>query len=55
MRAGLFQNMAHMDRYDYSSMTHFIKEFHNPFSDRPLITEMEENYGMLWLFKDCVD
>jgi hypothetical protein len=55
MRAGLFQNMAHMDGYDYSSMTHFIKEFRNPFSDRPFITEMEENYGMLWQFKDCVD
>jgi hypothetical protein len=41
-----------MDSYDYSSMTHFIEEFHNPFSDRPFITEMEENYGMLWQFKD---
>jgi hypothetical protein len=55
MRTGLFQNMAHMDGYDYSSMTHFIEEFRNPFSDRPFITEMEENYGMLWQFKDCVD
>jgi hypothetical protein len=55
MRAGLFQNMAHMDGYDYSSMTHFIEKFRNPFSDRLFITEMEENYGMLWQFKDCVD
>jgi hypothetical protein len=44
-----------MDSYDYSSMTHFIEEFRNPFSDRPFITEMKENYGMLWQFKDCVD
>jgi hypothetical protein len=55
MRAGLFQNMAYSDSYDYSSMTHFIEEFRNPFPDRPFITEMEENYGMLWQFKGCVD
>jgi hypothetical protein len=55
MRAGLFQNMAYSDGYDYSSMTHFIKEFRNPFPDRPFITEIEENYGMLWQFKGCVD
>jgi hypothetical protein len=47
--------MAYSDGYDYSSMTHFIEEFRNPFLDRPFITEMEENYGMLWQFKSCVD
>jgi hypothetical protein len=47
---GLFQTMAYMDGYDYSGMSHFIEEFCNPFADR-----MEENYGMLWQFKDCVD
>ena len=36
-------------------MSHFIEEFCNPFLDRPFITKMEENYGMLWQFKDCVD
>jgi hypothetical protein len=47
--------MAYMDGYDYSNMSHFIEEFRNPFSDRLFITEMEENYGMLWQFKDYVD
>ena len=47
--------MAYMDGYDYCSMPHFMEEFHNPFSDRPFITKMEENYKMLWQFKDCVD
>jgi hypothetical protein len=47
--------MAYMDGYDYSGMYHFIEEFRNLFADRPFITEMEENYGMLWQFKDCVD
>jgi hypothetical protein len=55
LRTGLLQIMVYIDGYDYSSMSHFIEEFHNPFSDRPFITEMEENYGMLWQFKDCVD
>jgi hypothetical protein len=55
MRVGLFQNMAHMNGYDYSSMSHFIEVFRNPFLDRSFITEMEENYGMLWQFKNCVD
>jgi hypothetical protein len=47
--------MAYMDGYDYSSMSYFIEEFHNPFSEQLFITEMEENYGMLWQFKDCID
>jgi hypothetical protein len=55
LHAGLFQTMVYMDGYDYSGMYHFIEEFRNPFADRPFITEMEENYGMLWQFKDCVD
>ena len=43
-----------MDGYDYSRMSHFIEEFQNPFIDRPFIFEMEENYGSLWQFKNCV-
>jgi hypothetical protein len=46
--------MASMDDYDYSGMSHFIEEFQNPFTDRPFISEMEENYGSLWQFRDCV-
>jgi hypothetical protein len=47
--------MAYMDGYDYFGMSHFIKEFRNTFADRLFITKMEENYGMLWQFKDCID
>jgi hypothetical protein len=43
-----------MDAYDYSGMSHFIEEFQNPFTDRPFISEMVENYGTLWKFRDCV-
>jgi hypothetical protein len=39
--------MAFSDSYDYSAMSPFIEEFRNPFSDRPFITKMEENYGLL--------
>jgi hypothetical protein len=46
--------MATSDGYDYSRMSHFIEEFQNPFADKPFISEMEENYGLLWQFKDCV-
>jgi hypothetical protein len=46
--------MAFTDGYDYSGMSHFIEEFQNPFTDRPFISEMEENYGSLWKFRDCV-
>jgi hypothetical protein len=46
--------MAISDEYDYSAMFPFIEEFRNPFSDRPFITEMEENYGSLWQLKNCV-
>jgi hypothetical protein len=35
-------------------MFHFIKEFQNPFVDKSFILEMEENYGLLWQFRDCV-
>ena len=55
LRARLFQSMAYMDGYDYSSMSHFIEEFHILFLDRSFITKMEENYGMLWQFQGCVD
>jgi hypothetical protein len=46
--------MANFDGYEYLGMSHFIEEFQNPFPDKPFITEMEENYGLLWQFKDCV-
>jgi hypothetical protein len=46
--------MAFSDGYDYSAMSPFIEEFKNPFSDRPFITEMKENYGSLWQLKNCV-
>ena len=46
--------MASTDGYDYSGMSHFIEEFQNPFTDRPFIFEMEENYGSLWQFKNCI-
>jgi hypothetical protein len=35
-------------------MSPFIKGFRNPLSDRPFITEVEENYGSLWLLKNCI-
>jgi hypothetical protein len=46
--------MASTDAYDYSGMSHFIEEFQNPFTDRPFISKMVENYGTLWKFRDCV-
>jgi hypothetical protein len=46
--------MASTDGYDYSGMSHFIEEFQNPFTDRSFISEMEENYGTLWQFSNCV-
>jgi hypothetical protein len=46
--------MASTDGYDYLGMSHFIKEFQNPFTDRPFISEMEENYGFPWKFRDCI-
>ena len=46
--------MAFTDGYDYSGMSHFIEEFQNPFTDRPFISEMEENYESLWQFKSCI-
>jgi hypothetical protein len=46
--------MAFSDGYNYSAMSPFIEEFKNPFSDRPFIIEMEENYGSLWQLKNCV-
>ena len=55
LRAGLIQVMAYMDGYDYSNMSHFIEEFCNPFPDRPIITEMADNYVMLWQFKGCLE
>jgi hypothetical protein len=46
--------MASTDGYDYLGMSHFIEEFQNPFTNRPFIFEMEENYGSLWQFRDCI-
>jgi hypothetical protein len=46
--------MASTDAYDYLGMSHFIEEFQNPFTDRPFISEMVENYGTLWKFRDCI-
>ena len=46
--------MEHVDNYDYSPSLPFITEFENPFEGVPFIEEMEENYGKLLQFKDCV-
>ena len=46
--------MEHEDSYDYFRSLSFITEFINPFGGVPFIEEMEENYGKLWQFKDCV-
>jgi hypothetical protein len=46
--------MASTEAYNYSGMSHFIEEFQTPFTDRPFISEMVENYGTLWKFRDCV-
>ena len=46
--------MEQVDNYDYSSSLPFIDEFQNPFESVPFIDEMEENYGKLWQFKNCV-
>ena len=46
--------MAISDGYNYSAMSPFIKEFQKPFSERPFITELEENYRSLWQLKNCV-
>ena len=46
--------MEQEDNYDYSNSLYFITEFENPFENMPFIEEMEENYSLLWQFKDCV-
>ena len=46
--------MEQEDNYNYSNSLPFITEFENPFEGVPFIEEMEENYGKLWQFKDCV-
>ena len=46
--------MEQVDNYDYSPSLPFIDEFENPFKNVPFIEEMEENYGKLWQFKNCV-
>jgi hypothetical protein len=46
--------MANFDGYDYSRMSHFIEEFCNLFLDKFFIIEMEENYEMLWQFRNCI-
>ena len=47
--------MANKESYDYSQSLPFITEFQNPIPDKPFIDELQENYGKLWQFKDCVD
>jgi hypothetical protein len=37
--------MATSDGYDHSGMSHFIKEFRNPFPNKSFIIEMEETMG----------
>ena len=46
--------MVEEDSYDYLTSLPFITEFENPFNNMSFIKEMEENYGKLWYFKDCV-
>ena len=46
--------MERVENYDYSSSLPFIDEFENPFENVRFIDEMEENYGKLWQFKNCV-
>ena len=46
--------MKQVDNYDYSPSLPFITEFENPFENMPFIKEMEENYGKLWQFKECI-
>ena len=46
--------MAISDGYDYSAVSPFIEEFHNPFPDRPFISKLEDYYGSLWQLKNCV-
>ena len=46
--------MEQVNNYDYSPSLSFIDEFKNPFENVPFIEEMEENYGKLWQFKNCV-
>ena len=47
--------MANEESYDYSQSLPFITEFQNPIPEEPFIDELQENYGTLWQFKDCVD
>ena len=42
------------DNYNYSQSLLFLMEFANPLANQPFIDEMEENYGKLWEFRDCV-
>ena len=46
--------MEQIDDYNYSSSLPFITKFENPFENVPFIEEMEENYGKLWQFKECI-
>ena len=47
--------MANEESYDYSQSLPFITKFQSPILDEPFIDELQENYGKLWQFKDCVD
>ena len=46
--------MELVENYNYSPSLPFMDEFENPFENVPFIDEMEENYGKLWQFKNCV-
>jgi hypothetical protein len=46
--------MAFIVGYDFFAMLPFIEEFLNPFNSKPFIPKMEENYGKLWQFKECI-
>ena len=46
--------MEDEDTYDYSATAPHLTPFEYPVTDEPFITEMPENYGKLWEFKDHI-
>jgi hypothetical protein len=54
LRAQLHLSMASSDGYDYLGMSHFIVDFQKPFTDKPFISKIEENYKLLWQIRDFV-
>ena len=60
-------DMGADDQYDYSATSPFMEEFINPFPYKPFLSEFinpfpykpflsefHDNYGKLWIFKECV-